>query len=268
VAADRGVNGPERRWRLLLDGRCPAAWNMAVDRAIQIARDQGRVPPTLRLYGWQNPTVTLGKFQDAGTVDLARCHALGVDVVRRFTGGRGVLHDDEVTDSVIASTEDGIPRGTTASYRTLSAALAATYRALEIGADLVPREAGVKGSAACYLHSTSADLSLEGRKLSGSAQVWLHDTVLQHGSFVITRDIEREAAVFGLDPQATRLLAETTATIGDDLRRTPSAEQIAEATISSFEEVLGVTLEAGALTSGERRIAERLVDEVTVRETV
>lgn len=237
---------------------------MAVDRAIQIARDRCIVPPTLRLYRWVRPTVTLGRFQDAAGVDVALCASRGVDVVRRFTGGRGVLHDDEVTYSLVASVEDGMPRGTVASYRLISGALAATYRALGVGADLAPREAGVKGSAACYLHSTSADLSLGGRKLSGSAQVWLHETVLQHGSFVITRDVEREAAVFGLGEPEARRLAETTVTLADELLVDPPVADIVDAAVASFEQVLGVRLEPDELTAEERRIARGLSTQVEV----
>jgi lipoyl(octanoyl) transferase len=264
VASERDVNGSAKRWRLVIDGRLPAVTNMAVDRAIQIARDEGLVPPTLRLYRWQHPTVTLGRFQDADSVDRNLCADLGVDVVRRFTGGRGVLHDNELTYCVVASVDDGVPRGTAASYRVVSSALAATYRALGVDAHLVPREAGVKGSSACYLHSTEADLSRGGRKLSGSAQVWLHDTVMQHGSFVIARDVEREAAVFRLDAGAARHLGETTVTLADELGRLPDVDEIAEAAAVSFARVFGVEFDAQGLSDREVELAGGLVSQVEV----
>ncbi len=260
------MSGTRETWRLVVDGPVPAVVNMAVDRAVQVARDAGDAPPTLRLYQWLRPTLTLGKFQDASAVDVERARAAGVDVVRRFTGGRGVLHDDEVTYSVVASVSDGVPKGISASYRFLSGALAASYRALGVDAEIVPREAGVKGSAACYLHSTQADLSLRGRKLSGSAQVWLHDTVLQHGSFVLTRDVQREAAVFGLDAEHAQQLAETTITLADELAVPPTREQVIEAAIAGFSKALGIELEPGALTDDERGLAEQFAADVEVGE--
>ncbi|MDP2182666.1 MAG: biotin/lipoate A/B protein ligase family protein, partial [Actinomycetota bacterium] len=207
------------RWRLIVE-TLPGdgAWNMALDRAIQMSRVAGEAPATLRIYGWKRPTVTLGRFQDTGSVDLEACRRYGVDVVRRFTGGRGVLHADEVTYSVVAAVGDGVPRGTAASYAHLCAALVEAYRRLGLAeASLTPRPRGSSASGACYLHATSADLSVGIRKLSGSAQVWMGDAVLQHGSLVMTRDTAREAEVFGLSPAEGEALQESTATLADCL---------------------------------------------------
>ena len=133
---------------------------MALDRAVQLAHHAGDSPPTLRLYEWTRPTVTLGRFQDAGQIDGEFCSAHGIDVVRRQTGGRGVLHDDEVTYSIVAGVADGIPRGTSGSYATLCGGLAEAYARLGVDAALTARSRGSRDSAACYLHATRADLSL------------------------------------------------------------------------------------------------------------
>lgn len=250
-------------WRLLIDvGPAEGAWNMALDRAIQLARHTDEVAPTLRLYRWARPTVTLGRFQDAAGVDRGLCDRWGIDVVRRFTGGRGVLHDDELTYSVAGSVADGIPRGTSASYRLLCSALAETYRLLGVGASLVARPRGDAASAACYLHATSADLSLGLAKLSGSAQVWTGDTVLQHGSFTRSRDVAREAAVFRLTPPAAARLGAESTTLADALGEAPSLDAIAQAARKGFERTLGVSLVVGELTHGERERAVGLLGEV------
>ena len=234
---------------------------MALDRAVQLARQAGESPPTLRLYSWASPTVTLGRFQDVVGVDYELCVREGIDVVRRYTGGRGVLHDDELTYSIVAGVDDGIPRGTAASYRLLCSALAETYRLLGVDAALTARPRGDGSSAACYLHATPADLSLGLAKLSGSAQVWTADTVLQHGSFPRSRDIAREAAVFRLSPQATRRLAAETTTLADALGEAPSLARIADAAVAGLEAALGVRLEPAPITAEERERAVALLGE-------
>lgn len=252
-------------WRLLIDsGPAEGAWNMALDRAIQLARSEGEVPPTLRLYRWVRPTVTLGRFQSAEGVDREVAAREGIDVVRRFTGGRGVLHDDELTYSIVAGVADGIPRGTSASYRLLCSALAETYRILGVDAALTARPRGDGSSAACYLHATPADLSLGLAKLSGSAQVWAADTVLQHGSFTRTRDAEREAAVFGLSPQAADRLRAETATLADALGGVaPPVETIADAACRGLKRALGVNAQLGELSESEKARAAGLLGETS-----
>jgi len=245
------------------DGPAEGAWNMALDRAVQLACDARLVPPTLRLYSWARPTVTLGRFQDASGVDRALCAEQGIDVVRRFTGGRGVLHDDELTYSIVAGLADGIPKGTAASYRMLCGGLVEAYRLLGVEAALTARPRGSGSSAACYLHATAADLSLGAMKLSGSAQVWSGETVLQHGSFVIARDVALEAAVFRLADSDSQRLAVETATLEDSLGVRPSREQILEAVHEGVARGLGIRFALGEVTAEERAHASRLLPEVS-----
>lgn len=242
---------PGAAWRLIVDGPVEGATNMALDRAVLHAVAAGESRPALRLYRWEVPTVTLGRFQPLEQVDLDACAERGFDVVRRPTGGRGVLHDDELTYSVVAATADGVPRGVAASYRHLSHALAEAYRRLGVAAEITARQRGAKGAGACYLHATQADLSLGAAKLSGSAQVWHGDAVLQHGSFVRSRDVAAEASVFRLDAPAASALDRDTMTFERALGAAPSLERIAEAVAEAFAEVLGVTLEPDRHTAAE-----------------
>lgn len=251
LRSNLGAGSGVQTWRLILDGPEDGAWNMAVDRAVLRARERGEVPPTVRLYRWTRPTVTLGRHQNLGDVDVDACARRGFDIVRRPTGGRGVLHDDELTYSVVASVDDGIPRGVAASYRLLCGVLVEAYQSLGVPAALTGRARGDNGAGACYLHATSADLSLGVAKLSGSAQVWDHSAVLQHGSFVRSRDVEAESQVFCLDDRARARLMESTATLGGTLGTAPPVESIATAVRSAFERVLGITLEPGVLTQCE-----------------
>ena len=255
-------------WRLIVDERVDGAANMAVDRAVLSCRSEGLVPATVRLYRWEVPTVTLGRFQKVDGVDLAACERRGFDVARRPTGGRGVLHDDELTYAVVAALPDGVPRGTAASYAHLCAALARAYGTLGVPAEFTARSRGERDSAACYLHATGADLSLGAAKLSGSAQVWRGDAVLQHGSFVVSRDVAAESEVFRLDERGAGALAERTATLSGTLGRRPSTEEIAAAAVEAFEAELGVLLELGALSDEERSRAAAWVSEHSIARAV
>lgn len=252
-------------WRLIKDDVYrDGVRNMALDRALQLEHACGRAPATLRLYGWSGPTVTLGRFQGAEGVDLEVCQREGIGIARRFTGGRGVLHDDELTYSMIAGLHDGVPRGTAASYRHVCSALARAYELLGLETELTRRPRGAASSGACYLHATRADLSVGERKLSGSAQVWHRETLLQHGSFVRSRDVAREARAFRLSPKESAELASTTATLGDYLDPAPDPVQIASAVVNAFEDVMGVDLVVGEPTEREIRTAARLAEQVTV----
>jgi lipoate-protein ligase A len=270
--ATRTCDGRPRRatsllnasWRLIVHGAVDGALNMAIDRAIQMCRAQDLCPPTVRLYRWARPTVTHGKFQSLEGIDRAVCGSLGVDVVRRFTGGRGVLHDDEVTYSVVASTRDGIPRGTTDSYAYLSSALVRTYQSLGIEAELTKHRRGDAASSACYLQSTLADLSSGTSKLSGSAQVWLGSTVLQHGSFTRSRDWERERDVFRLTREQLETLRRCTVAIDEVCAQHVDDGSLVAACISGFQTGLGIKLVEGELSALEALYAAQLVAEPLV----
>lgn len=255
-----------RRWRLLIDEPLDGALNMALDRAALVAREQGVVGPTLRLYRWARPTVTLGRFQGIDEVDRAVCDDAGVDLARRATGGRGVLHDDELTYSVVAHVEDGLPRGVAASYRVLSEVLADAYRRLGAAAELVERDAVASGSGACYLAATRADLVHGGRKLAGSAQVWSGSSVLQHGSFTRTRDVALESRIFGLDSAQAEKLRSATATLSDLLGTPPGIDVMTAAVCEAFRSTLGLELVAGRRSAFEAVEAGRAIDGCRVRD--
>lgn len=251
-------------WRILVDGPTDGAANMGIDAALLESRIAGG-PPTLRIYRWDRPTVSLGRFQSVEDLDSGACSAAGVSIVRRPTGGRGVLHHIEVTYSVVAAEADGVPRGTAESYRHLCAGLAEAYRLLGVDAELTSRDRGPR-SGACYLHATRADLSLGGLKLSGSAQVWRDRAVLQHGSVVLSRDLAVEAAVFGLDADATALLGRTATALDEVLPASPPVDAVIDALTCGFATVMGVSLQPGELSSAELDAAARLAGRARVED--
>lgn len=230
---------------------------MAIDSALLEAAALGRSPLTLRLYRWSPPTVTLGRFQSVDTLDLDLCRERGIDVVRRPTGGRGVLHADEVTYSIVGRVEDGIPRGVEASYAFFANALVDTFTALGVSAALVAGGGERSTSGACYLARSVADLCAGALKLSGSAQVWKGDAVLQHGCFTLSRDIDLEAAVFKLDELDAGRFTAGTATLVD-LVEGVDAALIEEVVPHAFGRLFSREFERGDLSGFEIEAAKRI----------
>src|SRR5512137_950 len=123
-------------WRLIYDPPADGAWNMAVDEALLEETAAGRSLPTLRLYAWEPPTLSLGFAQPAADADRGALRRLGWGLVRRPTGGRAILHTDELTYSIIGPPEDERLAGSVLeSYRCLSSALLQALHLLEIPAE-------------------------------------------------------------------------------------------------------------------------------------
>src|SRR5438552_6856068 len=176
-------------WRLLLDPPAGGAWNMAVDEVLLDGVAAGSAPPTLRFYEWAPPCLSLGYFQPFEVVDLAGCRRLGVEVVRRPTGGRAILHDRELTYSVALPLrllgDDG---AVLPSYHRVSLALERGLHRLGAPVVLAPESAAHADPAhgpVCFDRPSAHEILLHGRKLVGSAQVRRAGALLQHGSIVI-----------------------------------------------------------------------------------
>lgn len=170
-------------YRFLYTGVQDAALNMAIDEAILIHHIRGDVPPTLRVFRWSQPSISLGRFQNVEReIELAECQKQSVALVRRPTGGRAVYHRDEFTYSIVIGKRDGAPSGVVAAYAYLAQGLLAALQTLGIQAELSDERVHKQPSAACFASSTQADLTSGGFKLVGSAQVWKDESLLQQGS--------------------------------------------------------------------------------------
>jgi lipoate-protein ligase A len=191
------------RWRLLDTGAADGFTNMAVDEALlEVSAAEGG-PSTLRFYSWSPPALSLGYGQSiAGEIDFHRCTSLGIDVVRRPTGGRAVLHDHEVTYSVVIKAADPrVASGLLASYLTISRGLVRGLLYLGITAELVPIQRGAllpsdEASPVCFATLSSYEVAVAGRKIIGSAQRRVHDLIMQHGSIPLWHDLDKLRAVF------------------------------------------------------------------------
>jgi len=241
------------RWRLLREGAAPGAWNMAEDLALM---EGDGLLPTLRLYTWDRPTLSLGYAQDAdAVVDWAEAARLGVPVVRRPTGGASVLHDGalEVTYSVVAP-ESALPQAVVEAYRLLADALVAGLSRLGIEAALSPETvAAADRSAVCFEQPSRYELVCGGKKTVGSAQCRRFGRVLQHGAVPLHLDCERAVAVLRGDRAAmARRLVRHGGGLDEAAGRMLAWDEVADALTAGFETALGARFEAGSLTPAEQ----------------
>jgi len=164
-------------FRYIETGSNPAAFNMGLDEAILESVASGAEPPTLRLYAWNPSDVSVGYFQGVrDEVDLARCAELGVDVVRRLTGGGAVFHASELTYSVVVPESHRLARG----------GILESYRAVCAGVIAGLAELGIVSSFAPLNDIVGAD----GKKLSGNAQTRKRGCLLQHGTVLLGVDLD------------------------------------------------------------------------------
>jgi lipoyl(octanoyl) transferase len=249
------------RWRVLRDGPADGAWNMAVDEAIAQAVGDGRVPPTLRFYHWSRPTVSLGYAQRAnGAVDWGACRRLQIDIVRRPTGGRALLHDREVTYSA-AVPVDG-PWGDLSvveSFTRMGQALVSGLERLGIRATIgdgtVDRSAPSRPEA-CFQLRRAPSILVAGRKLIGSAQRRWAKSLLQHGSVLLGFDPPLQRAVFPAWPGDP---SEGVAWLAALLGGMPPPGAVEAALADGWAAAAGEVSAPGALTPEEEQAARDLI---------
>ena len=259
---------PIATWRLLVTAPLAhdGATNMAIDEAILSGVAAGQSPPTLRFYAWEPPCVSIGYAQSMHeVVDLDACRRDGVTWVRRPTGGRAILHIDELTYSVTApSSEQRVQGGVVESYRRLSQGLLVGFRVLGLDAvqAKVMEEKATDLSAACFDVPSHYEITALGRKLVGSAQVRRQNAILQHGALPLAGDLTRLVDYLRLSgAECAGLRAELqrrAITLEDALGRKVSMMEVAEALTQGFAQALNLCLEPGQLTEQEQVVAQQL----------
>ena len=252
-------------WRLVVNGEADGPTNMAVDEAILSQVINGASPPTLRLYRWSPPCLSLGRGQPVSDADPAACRAAGVEVVRRPTGGRAILHTDELTYSVaLLQTDPWAAGGLLESYRRLSVGLLAGLHALgvpavqAVGRHKSPEEL----TPVCFETPSEYEITVDGRKLLGSAQWRTRGGVLQHGTLPLHGDITRILDYLAL-PGGERAAQKETlrrraTTLEAALGRAPSFAEVARALSAGFAAALELVLVPGPLSSREQELAVEL----------
>lgn len=263
---------PTKPWRLMITPPARGAWNMAVDEAILENAGRGESLPTLRLYAWDPACLSLGHAQPFADVDSARLKERGWDVVRRATGGRAILHTDELTYSVTGRAEEPLlAGGVLESYNRIAQALLLAVKNLGLPVEMKQIAGQVSTltdtiNPICFEVPSTYEITVAGKKLIGSAQARKKEGVLQHGSLPLTGDLTRicQALVFEHEParqEAASRLSACATTVESALGGAVTWDSAAAALIQAFERQLGLCFERGELSESESRRAEELIKE-------
>ncbi len=251
--------------RFLAFGLADAATNMAVDEAILEAHLAGLVPPTLRLYGFEPPAVSLGHTQKLPDGLLDRARARGFEVVRRPTGGRAVLHFGDLTYSFVAGSKKGrgsammdrglLEESVSAAYKQICKGLQNAFRSLGLDLDLGSTDVPYRQLHDCFLATTGSDLQFNGKKMVGSAQLRRKSAVLQHGSILLDQPQSLLPELLG------KKIGEVTindrhANLFDALGKRISHGELEEALKAGFASAFGVDTQPGPLTPEEHQFVD------------
>ncbi len=247
-----------RQWRLIYDPPTRGALNMARDEAILSAVERGDSPPTLRLYAWQPACLSLGYGQRAREADINRLAALGWDVVRRPTGGRAILHVDELTYSLSLPLSDPIAEGGIIdSYQRLSGAILAALQSLGARVHAQKQESAGELTPVCFDTPSHYEITADGRKLVGSAQLRRRNALLQHGSLPLVGDIGRICDVLNYSDPNVRSAARAhvyarAVVLHDVIGHVVNWDQAAHTLADAFAAAFDIVWIVGELSSVER----------------
>lgn len=256
-------------WRLIVSESNNGAWNMALDEALLKTAAAKSSPPTLRLFNWNPPALSLGFAQPHTDVDFGNLEAKCWTLVRRPTGGRAILHIDELTYSVTAPLDDPILTGSLLkSYRTISYALLQALARLGVDAVGDKEYPNGNGKSApnpvCFETPSNYEITAGGKKLIGSAQARKYGGLLQHGSLPLCGDLTRITQVLKYENEENRLseanqLLDHAVTLEMVLGSAIPWNVAAHAFVEGFSSTFNLDFEPLSPTESELEMAEELM---------
>lgn len=265
------TGGGREKWRFIDSGPADGFDNMAVDLAL--ARCHAGMP-VLRLYSWKPPAISLGFHQRLSDLDLDKCRRAGIDVVYRPTGGRAVLHADEVTYAIILGAGSTLfHERILPVYERISQGILAGLARLDVPLDFerAPRLEQAPGAgdlaSLCFASSVQYEIGHDGKKMIGSAQRRFDDVVLQHGSILLGRE-HLQLVDYLAAPASTaarRFMQDKTISLNEISPRPLDYATVAAALQAGFAGHWGIDFVASELTAAERKCAAGLRHDFTSR---
>ncbi|UXS28227.1 lipoate--protein ligase family protein [Staphylococcus delphini] len=252
-------------WHFINTGSHDPYYNMALDEALLNFVSRGEIDPVVRFYTWNPPTLSIGYFQRLSKeIDISKVKEKGYGLVRRQTGGRGVLHDKELTYSVIVpEAHPDMPQTVTEAYRVISGGLLEGFKSLGFDAHFaVPRSKEEREklkqprSSVCFDAPSWYELVVEGKKIAGSAQTRQKGVILQHGSILQDVDIDDLFDMFifkneRLKAKMKEAFVEKAVAINDLSDETVTLAQMEEAFKEGFKKALDIEFKPLELTAAQ-----------------
>ncbi|WP_174615618.1 lipoate--protein ligase family protein [Virgibacillus ihumii] len=245
-----------QKWGFLDSGIHDASVNMALDEALLNWHSEGKIPPVLRFYGWTTPSLSLGHFQKESEINFQNMKEHQCQYVRRLTGGSAVLHDDELTYSIVISEKNpDIPSSIQEAYYVLSKGIIQGYKNLGIEADYA-EDLSRERSAICFERPAFYEMVADGKKLSGNAQTRKRGIILQHGSIPISinEDMLFDLFVFPnekVKAKKRRAFAQKAAAINQLTGNKHTFKTVKQAFYEGFKKGLNLQLEPITLSKSQ-----------------
>lgn len=237
------------QWGFIDTGYHSASVNMALDESLLNWHSEGKIPPTLRFYGWSKPSLSVGHFQNAErAIDFPNVQKHGCEFVRRLTGGSAVLHDDELTYSIVVSeNKEYIPNTIRSAYYLLSKGILKGYKNLGIQADYAIQEKSNGRTDVCFEKPAFYEMVVDGKKISGNAQTRKRGVLLQHGSIPMSMNKEMLFDLFKFPTETVKkakrnAFSEKAITINEITKKQHTYDDLKNSFLKGFQTELNMDL--------------------------
>jgi len=240
-------------WRFIDSGKQDPYLNMAIDEAILlICEENESFTPTLRIYCWEKPTVTIGINQDYREINYKFCEEVNIPIIRRITGGKSIYHENDLTFS-IAIKKIALPLGLLQSYKILNSGFIFAFKFLGIDAEWTCEKKFLKKSSFCFATSIKYEIAVGGKKILGAAQRRLKDSVLEQGSVPIS--LNREVCSKIIKEEIVDIVTVS------EISKNVSFSDLKEAVLEGFKKALKIDFKKEDLSLKELKLAEKLKKE-------
>ena len=247
------------KFRIIDTGVNNGFFNMALDETVMDFVRNGKTLPTVRFYQWSPLCVSLGYFQRLNEINVNNCKKLGINIVRRITGGKAVLHNNELTYSFIAP-QTFLPRSIIESYKIIATPILNALYQLGLKVSLTDKKIAIGSSSFCFFEQSYYEININNKKIVGSAQARIKDVLLQHGSIMLDYSPEIFSHIFNTKESnidKNKIIKRVTS-IRHEMQENINLSKLKSLLIENFERSLNIKTIKMKPTEDELLITESL----------